>query len=429
MQGQPALKAPASHEGLWLYESIGEIGARIRARAVSPVEIVEACLERIAALNPRLNAFITIVADDALEQARRADAEIRAGGWRGPLHGVPVGVKDLFDTAGVRTTAAFEHFRNRVPAKDAVAVGKLKAAGAIVVGKTNMHRLAMGTTSAISDFGAVRNPWNVEAIAGGSSGGSAAAVAAGMCYATLDTDAIGSCRLPASCCGVTGFKGTYGLVSLKGVLEGEEADPAILWLAHAAVTTRSVEDAALMLNALAEPHAGSPPISDDFVASGQDEKLRIGIVANFSASAEVSAAFAAAVEVLRGFGRTRTVDAPFDNPGFDVSAIEADRLAMAASLFREADVLVLPTTAATTPAIADAFADPMKLSPQNTLFANYYGLPAISTPCGFDKSGLPLGLQIVGKPGRESDVLGLARRYQHATAWADMHPIEEPARV
>lgn len=425
MQGQPSLKTHASHDGPWTYESIGEIGARIRARDVSPVEIVGACLDRIAAFNPRLNAFITVLADDALEEARLAEAEIRAGGWRGPLHGVPVGVKDLFDTAGVRTTAAFEHFRNRVPEKDAGAVGKLKAAGAIMIGKTNMHRLAMGTTSAISDFGPVRNPWNAEAIAGGSSGGSAAAVAAGMCYATLDTDAIGSCRLPASCCGATGFKGTYGLVSLEGVLEGEETDPAILWLAHAAITTRSAEDAALVLKAL----AGSTQEGDEFSASGDGENVRIGIVANFSASVEVGKAFAAAVQTLGGFGRTRSLAAPFDNPGFDVRSIEADRAAIAQSLFREVDVLVLPTTTAATPAIADAVDDPMALSAQNTLFANYYGLPAISIPCGFDGSGLPLGLQIVGRPGRDGDVLGLALRYQRATVWAGMHPIEALARA
>jgi aspartyl-tRNA(Asn)/glutamyl-tRNA(Gln) amidotransferase subunit A len=415
-QGQSMPKTQVAR-GPWRYADIGEIGARIQARDVSPVEVVSACLARIAALNPKLNAFITILADEALEQARRAELEINSGRWRGPLHGVPVGVKDLFDTAGVRTTAAFEHFRNRVPTKDAVAVSRLKAAGAIVIGKTNMHRLAMGTTSAISDFGAVRNPWNVEAIAGGSSGGSAAAVAAGMCYATLDTDAIGSCRLPASCCGAIGFKGSYGLVSLEGVLAGEKADPAILWLAHAAVITRSVDDAALMLNALAGPRA-------DFTTFGHDKTLRIGIVANFSASAEVNAAFAAAIEVLRGFGRTRAVDAPFDNPGFDVSAIEADREAIAASLFRDVDALVLPTTTAATPAIEDALANPMELSAQNTFFANYYGLPAISAPCGFDDNGLPLGVQIVGKPHDEAIVLDLARRYQNATAWSGLHPID-----
>ena len=311
------------------YATIGEMSARIRRQEISPVDVVRASLQRIEKLNPLLNAFITVLADEALAQAEIAEAEIKAGHWRGPLHGLPVGVKDMFDTAGVRTTAAFEHFRNRVPQKDAVAVGKLRQAGAIIVGKTNMHRLAMGTTSAVSDFGPVRNPWNRDSIAGGSSGGSAAAVASGMCFATLDTDAIGSCRLPASCCGVTGFKGRYGLISNKGVLEGEPVDAALLWLAHAALTTRSAEDAALVLSVLAEPPARASQSADYFAALAQDEKPRIGVAANFSASAEIAKAFGAAVEILRQFGPVRKAAAPLDNPGFDVRNIEADRRTIA----------------------------------------------------------------------------------------------------
>ena len=161
---------------------------------MSPVDIVDACLARTETLNQQLNAFITVLSDEAREHAKAAEAEIKAGKWRGPLHGVPVGVKDFYDTANVRTTAAFETFKNRVPRHDAAAVAKLKDAGAIVIGKTNMHRLGMGTTGLESYFGPVKNPWNDTLHSRGSSSGSAAAVAAGMCYATLDTDAIGSCR-------------------------------------------------------------------------------------------------------------------------------------------------------------------------------------------------------------------------------------------
>src|SRR5437588_3106070 len=218
------------------YSDIHELSGRIRTQRISPVAVVRAALERIERLEPRLNAFITVLADEALREAEAAAAEIAAGHWRGPLHGIPVGVKDMFATAGIRTTAAFEHFKDRVPARDAAAVSKLKQAGAIVVGKTNMHELAMGTTSVVSWFGPVHNPWNLDFIAGGSSGGSAAAVAAGMCHATLDTDAIGSCRLPAACCGVTRFKGTYRLIDNQGVLAGEPVDAAIPWPALAAVT-------------------------------------------------------------------------------------------------------------------------------------------------------------------------------------------------
>jgi aspartyl-tRNA(Asn)/glutamyl-tRNA(Gln) amidotransferase subunit A len=406
------------------YASISEMGERIRRQEVSPVDVVRASLQRIEKLNPSLNAFITVLAEDALARAGIAEAEIKAGQWRGPLHGLPVGVKDMFDTAGVRTTAAFEHFRNRTPQRDAVAVSKLRQAGAIIIGKTNMHRLAMGTTSAVSNFGPVRNPWNRSFIAGGSSGGSAAAIASGMCFATLDTDAIGSCRLPASCCGVTGFKGAYGLISNKGVLEGEQADAALLWLAHAAFTTRSAEDAALVLNVLAEPSAKTNQSADYFAALTQDEQPRIGVAANFSASAAIASAFGDAVEIIRQFGPVREAAAPLDNPGFDVRNIEADRRTIAESLFSDIDILALPTTEAPIPMIDGALANPMALSARNTLFANYYGLPAITIPCGFDDAGLPLGFQLVGKPGGEATALALAHRYQQATPWSRMHPID-----
>src|SRR5262249_39662128 len=179
---------------------IATLHERIRTRVVSPVEVVNTCLGRIEQINPKLNAFITVLADEAREQANVAETEIKLGKWRGPLHGIPVGIKDFYDTAGIRTTAAFEHFKDRVPRN----VAKLKNAGAIIIRKTNMHRLGEGTTGIDSYFGPVLNPWNAQYIPGGSSAGSAAAVATGMCYATLDTDAIGSCRLPAACCGVVG---------------------------------------------------------------------------------------------------------------------------------------------------------------------------------------------------------------------------------
>src|SRR5262245_13133502 len=199
------------------YASISELSAQIRERTISPVLVVDACLDRIEALNPHLNAFITVSGDAARAAATAAESELTAGHWRGPLHGVPVAVKDFYDTAGIKTTAGFEHFANRTPPNDADVVTRLKAAGAIVIGKTNMDMLGMATTGLTSFYGPVRNPWNADSIPGGSSCGSAAAVASGMCYATVDTDAIGSCRLPAACCGVVGFKGTYGLVSSEGI--------------------------------------------------------------------------------------------------------------------------------------------------------------------------------------------------------------------
>jgi aspartyl-tRNA(Asn)/glutamyl-tRNA(Gln) amidotransferase subunit A len=378
---------------------ITTIQTHMRMQKVSPVEIVSACLKRIEQLNQKLNAFITVLADQALAQARVAETEIKTAKWRGPLHGIPVGIKDLFDTAGIKTTAGFELFKDRVPREDAVGVAKLKEAGAIIIGKMNMHRLGMGTTGIESCFGPVRNPWNVEHIPGGSSAGSAAAVASGLCYATLDTDAIGSCRLPAACCGVVGFKGTHGLIDAKGILEGEE-DPGemIRWFSHPGIITHSVEDTALVLDVLAErsEHTATQ-YSAELV---KDKKLRLGVGNNFGADREVSGAFERAVETVRGLGYpVRSVAIPFGNPGGGLGNIEADRKGITGQSFKDIDVLLLPTTTTTVPAIRDASVNPHALSPQNTVFANYYGLPAISVPCGFDKNGLPLGLQIVGKPG------------------------------
>jgi aspartyl-tRNA(Asn)/glutamyl-tRNA(Gln) amidotransferase subunit A len=280
----------------------------------------------------------------------------------------------------------------------------------------------MGTTSVQSDFGPVRNPWNRDYIAGGSSGGSAAAVAAGMCYATLDTDAIGSCRLPAACCGVVGFKGTYGLISNQGILNGQPVEEAILWLAHAALTTRCVDDAALLCKVLAEPDADSLRQPACVVRRGPEARLRIGRVINFSATPEVAGVFEAAVEVLRRLAAVSEVTAPLDTPGSDMRNIERDRATIAGALFADVDVLVLPTTAAATPTIAQATGNAFAPAADNTLFANYYGLPAISVPCGYDRNGLPLGLQIVGKPRNEMGVLQLARQFANATPWSRQHP-------
>src|SRR6266540_2883319 len=282
------------------HATLQDLAKLIRAQKVSPVEVVDVCLKRIEDLNPKLNTFITILADQAREQAQAAQAEIEAGKWRGPLHGIPIGIKDFYDTAGIKTTAAFEHFKDRIPAKEAVGVLKLRMAGAIIIGKTNMHQLGMGTTGLDSYFGPVRNPWNPDYIPGGSSSGSAAAVASSMCYATLDTDAIGSCRLPAACCGVVGFKGTYGLISSKGILEGEEADEMILWLSHPAITTRSVRDTDIVLGVLAERTKQTKTV-DYTRALKRNRKLRIGLANNFKADREVQTVFEKALKTIRSF--------------------------------------------------------------------------------------------------------------------------------
>ena len=396
------------------YRSVNQLAEYVRTGQLSPVAVVETCLARIDSLNKRLNAFALVLADLAREQAAEAEREIRDGRWRGPLHGIPVGIKDFYDTAGIRTTAAFERFKNRVPARDAVSVVKLKAAGAIVIGKMNMDTLGMATTGRISMFGPVRNPWNEQYISGGSSSGSAAAVAAGMCYATLDTDAIGSCRLPAACCGVIGFKGSYGLISLEGVLEGEQADETISWYAHAGLTTRSVEDTVLLLNALADAESGSAA-----------SPLRIGIADNFKADAQITRIFGDAIHTIESLDHSVIpASAPFDIPRFgDLHSIERDRKTIGRRAFAAVDVLILPTLATPVLRAEDAGTEAQALSPAHTVFANYFGLPAITVPCGFDANGLPVGLQIVGKPGDDTAVLRLAHQFLEAAGTGKQHPI------
>jgi aspartyl-tRNA(Asn)/glutamyl-tRNA(Gln) amidotransferase subunit A len=403
------------------YDSIGDVSKRIRDQAVSPVEVVEACLRRIERLNPILNAFITVMADDARGAAKAAEVEIKTGKWRGPLHGMPVAVKDFYDTAGVATTAGFEPFKDRVPANDAEAVKRLRHAGAIVIGKTNMDALGMATTGLTSYFGPVRNPWNSNYVTGGSSAGSAAAVAAGLCFATVDTDAVGSVRLPAACCGVVGFKGSSDLISTQGILGDQPVDDFIRWMSHAAVTTRSAADTALLLNVLANR-------DDDFAAgvARPDTKVRIGVGNNVTADAEVRRAFDKAVTVLRNAGYdTRDAAVPFgDSSQGSMASIELDRAGIAAAAFANVDVIVLPTLDSPVPAVAVAATNPEQgVSAEITAFANYYSLPVASVPCGFDRNGMPIGLQIVAKPGDERTVLNVAHQYELSAKAAIRHPV------
>jgi aspartyl-tRNA(Asn)/glutamyl-tRNA(Gln) amidotransferase subunit A len=334
---------------------------------------------------------------------------------------LPVGLKDFFDTAGVATTAGVEQFKDRVPNTDAEVVKRLRRAGAIVVGKTNMDALGMATTGLTSYFGAVRNPWNREFVTGGSSAGSAAAVAAGMCFATVDTDAVGSVRLPAACCGVVGFKGSSDLLSTQGILGDLPVDNFIRWMAHAAVMTRSAADTAIVLNVLAERE-------EDFAAAAAtaDTNQRIGVGNNFTADAEVRRAFDEAVATLRATGYvTREVAVPFGDPSQgNMLSIEADRAGIAAEAFSDVDVIVLPTLDSPVPTVAVAAKNPEQgVSAETTAFANYYSLPVASVPCGFDSNGMPVGLQIVGRPGEERTVLSVAHQYELAVRFGVKHPI------
>ena len=225
--------------------TIAEASELIRRKEVSPVELTTACLARIDELNPTINAFITVIHESALAEARAAEAEISAGNWRGPLHGIPIGLKDLIDTAGIKTTCGSALFADRVPTEDAYIVQRLKSAGAVLLGKQNMQEFAYGGTSTSSYFGPVRNPFDTDRIAGGSSGGSAAAVATGLCFGAIGTDTGGSVREPAAFCGIVGLKPTYGRVSVRGVF------PLSPSLDHVGPLCRDVRDTALLLQAIA----------------------------------------------------------------------------------------------------------------------------------------------------------------------------------
>ncbi|MCU1258857.1 MAG: Amidase, partial [Bryobacterales bacterium] len=281
--------------------TLTEAAAKIRSRAVTSTQLTEACLARIATYNPKLNAFITVLKEKALAQAREMDAEQKAGKLRGPLHGIPIALKDNIDTAGIRTTAASAVFDDRVPDEDAPVTKRLRAAGAVIIGKANLHEFAMGGTSATSYFGPVRNPWALDRNSGGSSGGSAAAVSAELCYGALGTDTGGSIRTPASYCGVVGLKPTYGLVPIRGII------PLTFSLDHCGPITRTVEDAALMLNHLAGYDkldiASVEHAREDYVAGMKQPiaGLRIGVPrAPFfdMVDADVAKAVEAAIAVL-----------------------------------------------------------------------------------------------------------------------------------
>jgi len=274
----------------------------VRGKDVSPVELTEACLARIERHDRAINAFITVTREQALAAAREIEGELRRGRPRGPLHGIPIALKDNIDTAGVLTTAASGVFKDRVPKEDAEVVLRLKRAGAVILGKLNLHEFALGGTSAVTYFGPVHNPWALDRVAGGSSGGSAAAIAADMCFGTLGTDTGGSIRIPASLCGIVGFKPTYGRVSNRGVI------PMAWTLDHVGPMCKTVEDAALMLAAIAGHDARDPTSVDapvpDYSRAIRTEtrKLRVGVARTpffDGLNPEVAKAVEAAIEVLR----------------------------------------------------------------------------------------------------------------------------------
>jgi len=435
--------------------TIAEAADLLHRKQISPVELTTSCLDRIEELNPTVNAFITVMHDSALVQAREAEDEIRAGNWRGPLHGIPIGLKDLIDTAGVKTTCASALFAERVPGEDAEVVHRLKRAGAVLIGKQNMQEFAWGGTSASSYFGAVHNPCDSERIAGGSSGGSAAAVATGMCFGALGTDTGGSVREPAAFCGIVGLKPTYGRVSTRGVF------PLSFSLDHVGPLCRNIIDTALLLQAIAgydkldttsvdwpvesytdslnlrsKPRIGvvRRPFFDDLdpeienainnalkqISYLSSDILEVDLPATPGAvqAAEVYAVhskyFTASPELYGPWMRERMRQAAaVDAATYIQARQELDRVRRSApEVFANVDLLVTPTT----PVPPITLKEAMEMSPEpagelwlrNTRPFNAYGFPTISIPCGFTRTGLPIGLQIAGPNFAEASLLSFA---------------------
>lgn len=461
--------APAS-DATWL--SLSEASRLVRDKKISPVELTRSCLNRIERLNPKLNAFITITAESALAQAREAEAEIQRGHWRGPLHGIPIALKDLFDTAEVRTTAASGLFKDRIPTQDGEVVRRLKGAGAVLLGKLNMHEFAYGGSSVISYYGPVHNPWSLDHMAGGSSSGSAVAMAAGLCYGAVGSDTGGSIRQPSAYCGTVGLKPTYGRVSTRGVIP-------LSWLYdHVGPMTRSVEDATAMLQVLAgydpeDANSADTPVPDYMAALRQNGPLRVGIPRAYfyeGLHPDIESAMNAALTVIsKRASSVRDIEMPASN---DTTILRAEAYAYHAEnakkspelyqpetlkriragedvttttyiqarrqvdqyrhtirkVFETVDVLVTPTTPVSPFTISELLADMDNLrtkeilSLRNTRPFNILGLPAISVPCGFTRAGLPIGLQISGAPWAEANVLRLAHAYEQQTDWHKKHP-------
>ena len=464
--------AASGRTGCRVTKSIVEISKSLRQRQISPLELAKACLAQIEKLNPALNAFVTVTAESALAEARRAEVEIQRGHWRGPLHGVPIALKDIIDIAGVRTTGASALWKDRIPTEDAEVVRRLKDAGAVFLGKQNLHECAYGGSSLISYFGEVRNPWNPAHIAGGSSGGSAAATAAGMCFAAIGTDTAGSVREPAAQCGIVGLKPTFGRVSARGVI------PLSPSLDHIGPLTRSVADAAVLLNILAgydpkDPNSVDMPNADYSSMIAKQKQVRLGIPRRFffeDLDPEVANAVEEAIHILKSQAsetREITLDVPTDRTlqlaeafayhrefvsktpelyqpatlgriragegitphQVDASRQELQRLRQEiVRVFDEVDLLITPTVPIPPPRIDELKQNPDLLRPRelvllrNTRPFDVWGLPAISVPCGFTASGLPIGLQIAGPHWREDKVLQLAHFYEQATEWHKRTP-------
>lgn len=452
---------------------VSGLAGLIQRGEVSPVEIVDAYLRRIGRLDPHLSAYLTLTADRARDEAREAETEIAAGRWRGPLHGIPYGVKDIIETEGVRTTHGSVFFRDFVPGRDADCIARLRRAGAIMLGKTLTHEFAAAATTINPHYGTARNPWNPKHIAGGSSGGSAVAVAAGLCAFALGTDTGGSIRNPAALCGIVGLKPTHGRTSLTGIC------PNVMTFDHVGPMAPSARDAAMVTHAIAGHDARDPASRDHAVPDFTEgwsrgvRGMRLVLCPDFTMNAEIDAdverAFAEAVAVFRSLGATvETVPfadgkrlaglfppiagpefAEFHRPfyakdpdsygdsvkerlewSFRITADEyvrglRERALLrrdVAAFFQGVDALLLPTMPCAAPPIATLMANVNgKAYPYGALHQPFLrpgsvtGCPAVAVPMGFDRDGMPLSLQIIGPEWSDGRILGIASAFEAAT--------------
>ena len=456
------------------YLSIGEASSLIRSRQLSPVELTQAFLDRIESVDERLKSYVTLLRDSALAEASVAEAEVQSGQWRGPLHGIPIALKDLYDTNGVRTTAQSKVLEHRVPVEDATVVTRLREAGAVLLGKLAMHEFALGGPPT-SLFEQARNPWNLDYITGGSSSGSGAAVAAGLCMGSLGSDTGGSIRGPASLCGIVGLKPTYGRVSRHGVT------PLSWSLDHCGPMTWTVEDAALMLQVIAGYDAKDPTTSRTAVPNysaslSEDVKgLTIGVPRHHffdkesGADTETLSVVDKALGALEGMG-ARLVEVTLPSLEYAWIAnmtimlseafayhrenlrsqpdhfgqivrmrfylgglfsagdyVQAQRVRSRvkrefAETLRDVDVLATPTSFRPAATFKEFDTVALIMTPSFTAPFNQAGLPAISVPCGFNSAGLPIGLQIAGRPFDEPTVLRVAKAYEQHARWSDTRP-------
>lgn len=439
--------------------TIAAAAQALRGGDVPAVALTQACLDRIAAVDPQLRAFVTVTADRALADARRADAELHAGQDRGPLHGIPIALKDLIATAGIRTTAGSQVLADNVPSTDAPIVQALAAAGTVLVGKTNTHEFAWGVFTPPT-----RNPWNTERVPGGSSGGSAVAVVTGEALGAIGTDTGGSIRIPAACCGATGFKPTYGLVATEGII------PLSWSLDHAGPIARTVEDCALLLDVLVPaPHpsyaaqlpAGMSDIRLGVLGGSWADQIDPEILAAFHLAATALAPHATSIDArvpATLFHDYRMIQSPeaasyhqdmgwfpartarytpatrsfLERTTTGILATEHARALRRRQEFMRqwqgwlndagVDVVLAPTLPIAAPEMT-ASADPER-SPalredllRLTYPLNMLGVPALSVPCGFTSDGLPIGMQIIARQGQDALALRVGAAFQQLTTW------------